>query len=171
MLLTLWKKIEARVYSIFYRRPLGNYLRVLAKPYFLLTWVCLAVWYVAVVQGCGRYPPGPYLEAFCLQPHYSLGDGMPQYLELWNASNEHWNASNEDSSLRFPYGTKTILTSHLAIDIGRIILQQQAFRLKDRTPEIISTDDLSSSLGMSRVQPFQPKFCTRLLTVPHQIRL
>ncbi len=151
MLLTLWKKIEDRVYSIFYRRPLRNYLRVLVKLYFLLTWVCLAVWYVAVVHGCGRYPPGPYLEAFCLQPHYSRGDGMPQYLELWNASNEHWNASNEDSSLRFSYDTKTILTSHIAIDIARIALQQQAFRLKDRAPEMISTDDLSSSLGMSRV--------------------
>ena len=76
---------------------------------------------------------------------------MPRYLELWNASNGHWNTSNDTSSIRFSYGTKTILTSHLAIDIGRIVLEQQAFALKDMTPELIGTDDLSRSLGMSRV--------------------
>ena len=151
MLLTLWMKIKDRVYSILYRRPLKTYLRVLAIPCFLLTWVCLAVWYVAVVQGCGRYPSRPYLEAFCLQPHYSLGKGMPRYLELWNASNGHWNTSNDNSSIRFSYGTKTILTSHLAIDIARIVLEQQEFTLKDMTPELIGTDDLSRSLGMSLV--------------------
>ena len=144
MLLTFWKKIKDWAYSIFCRRPLRTYLRILAKPYFLLTWVCLAVWYITVVQGCRRYPPGPYLEAFCLQPDYGLWNRMPSYLDPWNASNEH-------SSTKFDFHTKTILTSHLDIMVDRIALQQQALRLKDITPEMISTDDLSSSLGMSHV--------------------
>ena len=142
MLLTFWKKIEGWVYIIFYRKPLRTYLRILAIPYFLLNWVFLAVWYAAVIQGCRRYPSRPYLEAFCMQPHSSLGNGTPRGLDLWNASNEH-------SSITTSRHTKTILTSHLAIDTARTALQQEAFRLKDITPEIISTDDLSSSLGMS----------------------
>lgn len=159
MLLTFWKKIKDWAYSIFYRRPLRTYLRILAKPYFLITWVCLAVWYFTVVQGCRRYPPGPYLEAFCFQPQSSFGNGMP-----WN--HDHWNASNEHSSITFPRGTKTILTSHLAIAIARTDLQQQALRLKDTTPDIISMDDLSSSLGMLRVStipiqlPYAPAYYT-----------
>ena len=144
MLLTFWKKIKDWAYPTFYRRPLRIYLRILAKQYFPLTWVCLAVWYFTVVQGCRRYPPGPYLEAFCFQPQSSLGNKIPQYLELRNTSNEH-------SSTKFDFLTKTILTSHLDIMIDRIALQQQALRLKDITPEMISTDDLSSSLGMSHV--------------------
>ena len=151
MLFTCWKKVEDRAYSMLYRRSLRTYLRKLAMQYFLLTWVCLAVWYVAVVQGCRRYPPGPYLEAFCLQPHSSLGNGMPSSLNLWNASNEH-------SSITFSHDTKTNLTSHLAIDIYRTALQQQALELKDITPEMISTDDLSSSLGMSHVSAISMRF-------------
>lgn len=136
--------MEDWVYSVFYRNPWRTWLRILAIPYFLLTWGCLAVWYVAVVQGCRRYPPRPYLEAFCLQPHSSLGNGIPSSLNLWNASNEH-------SSITFSHDKKANLTSHLAMNIYRTALQQQAFRLKDITPEMISTDDLSSSLGMSHV--------------------
>ena len=155
MLFTCWKKIEDRVSSIFHRRSLRTYLRVLVKQYFLLTWVCLAVWYVAVVQGCRRYPPNPYLEAFCFQPHSSLGNGTPWELDPWNASNEH-------STITFSH--ETILTSHLGMDLVPTILQQQASRLKDTAPKIISTDNLSSSIGMLRVSmisiqlPYTPAY-------------
>ena len=144
ILLTFRKKIKDWAYLIFYRRRSTTYLQVLVKRYFQITWVCLTVWYATVYQGCRRYPPGPYLEAFCFQPQSSLGNGTPQYLELRNTSNKH-------SSTKFDFHTKKIMTSHLDIIIDPIALQQQALRLKEITPEMISADDLSSSLGMSHV--------------------
>ena len=152
MLMFIW--LTFWTYDILYRTPLRHrglephhrntiysYLGVLATQCFLLPWICLGLWYVAVAQACGRYPPGPYLEAFCLHPQSSLGNGTPWYLDLWNAGNEH-------SSITFSHSTETILLSNLAINEARSALQQQATRLKDTTPEIIGTDDLFSSLGM-----------------------
>lgn len=161
MLLTFWKNIENWAYSIFYQKPLRTWLRILAIPYFLLSWVCLAVWYVAVVQGCMRYPPGPYVEAFCLQPYSSLRNGMPSSFNLWNAS-------NGDSPIRFSRDMKTI---QLAMDIARTALQQQAFKLKDMTPEVISNDDLFSSMGMSHVSAIsiQPLYTPADYSGPDQV--
>ena len=128
MLRSVWGEIE-------------DYLLVIAISCFLLPWVCLAAWYYAVVQGCVFYETRASLGSFCTKPHSSLGAGTPRYLDLWNASNAH--PSNTLSQY-----TETILISHLTMYDARKALQQQALTLKVITPEIISIDDLSSSLGM-----------------------
>ena len=153
-----WTPWRHRGLEPHHRNTIYTYFGVIAIQCFLLPWICRGLWYVAVVQGCGRYPPGPYLEALCLHPQSSLENRTPWYLDLWNAGNEH-------SSITFSHNTKTILTSHLAIEDAQIALQDQTSRLKDISSEIISTDDLSSSLGMSQAPtiPIQvlytPAYC------------
>ena len=63
-----WTPLRHRGLETHHRNTIYTYFGVLAIQCFLLPWICLGLWYIAVVQGCGRYPPGPYLEAFCLHP-------------------------------------------------------------------------------------------------------
>ena len=118
------------------------YLLLFLRVCFVFPWICLAVWYVAVVHGCAFYATRAYLEGFCLTPYSSLTAGKPWYLDLWDASDAH-------SSNTLSQYTETIMISHLAIDDARIALQQQAYRLKDMAPGTMITDDLVISLSMS----------------------
>ena len=184
-LLTLWKKIENRAYSIFYRRPLRTYLRVLAVQYFLLPWICLGLWYVAVVHGCGRYPSGPHMDAFCLQPEPSPRNTTLWFSDLWNMSrtNSTINSSRdmekvitghlaiEEATIIPSRDMEKIITGHLAIEEAGMGLRQGMERLNDVPSDIVEVDELLNSLGKSHVLATYLKCCTRLLTVLDQIGL
>lgn len=160
MLLAFWKKIEDWAYAVFYRKPIRMhrhrglehrhldtvyaYLLPLLLLCFVFPWICLALWYFAVVQGCAFDTTRAYLEDFCLKPYSSLGTETPWYLDLWNAS-------NTPSSNTLSQYTETILISHLVIDDTRIALQHQACRLNDMAPDTMRTEELFISLSMSHV--------------------
>ena len=125
MLFVLWKKIDDRAYSTFYQRPLRTYLRVLAIQYFLFCWICLGLWYVAVVHGCGRYSSGPYMDAFCLQPEPS-----PRNTTLWFS--DLWNMCRTNSTINPSRDMEKIITGHLAIEEAGMGLRHGMERLKVR---------------------------------------
>lgn len=160
MATSFWHLVEDWSYNIFYQRPLRMHrhrglehhhldtmytcIRVLAITYFLLPWVFLAVWYLAVAHGCGSHASRPYVEAFCSPPHSSLGNGTHWYVDLWDAGNTH-------SSVIPSRYTETIMSSHLDIEDAGIALRHQVSKLKAIPSEIIKADELLSSLGMLRV--------------------
>ena len=118
--------------------------KFLALTYFVIPWTFLAAWYLTVIQGCGYYAARPFVEALCLQPPFSLGNGTPWYLDLWDAGNVH-------SSITPSRNIETIMTSHLPIKYAGIALRQQVLDLKAVPSDTIRTDELISSLGMSHV--------------------
>ena len=128
------------------------YLLPLSLLGFVFPWICLALWYLAIVQGCAIYTTRSYLEDFCLRPYSSLGTEKPWYLDLWNASDAP--SSNTRSQ-----HTETIMISGIATIHTQMVLRRQAY---DMAPHTIRTDELFTSLGMSHSLDVTIKLCTRL---------
>ena len=56
------------------RGLMRNILVMFSLSCFVFPWICLAAWYIAVVQGCAFYTTRAYLdlEMFCLKPYSNL---------------------------------------------------------------------------------------------------
>ena len=129
-------------------KKIYTYSSLFLLAYYGVPWSGLAVWRIAMVNGCESYAVRPYLEATCLQPYSYPGNATPWYLDLWETQ-----ASNPIHLDNLPPLIEAIMVSHLTMYDAEMALVHQDMKLKDIPSNVMAADELLSILRKSHILP------------------